>query len=120
FTPLLSLGFTSSEESRWLAEQQCWLSPSEGQYAGFLQQLLEGHAAIVSEEQCPDDPLPFRQKMILAVPLLHNNRLLGIMMLDRTPPATGSLPSLSGDLSNDTSTNKRPFNIWDIAVAEGI
>ncbi len=85
FTPLLAIGFTEETEEQWLAEQKQWLQPMEGQYAGFRNQLMDGHATVINAEQYPKQPNPFRHMMVLAAPITHHNRLLGLMMLDRSP-----------------------------------
>jgi signal transduction histidine kinase len=119
FTPLLSIGFTAEEETQWLEEQKCWLSPTEDQYTGFYEQLLEGHATLVNADQYLEYPNPFQHIMVLAAPIAYNNRLLGVMMLDRStlvkkeaewaqqPGVTRPLP-------------RQEFSIWDMAVIEGI
>jgi signal transduction histidine kinase/PAS domain-containing protein len=115
FTPLLSTGFTAKMEQQWLAQQKIWLSPEEKQFSGFRDQLLEGHAALISAEQCPEHPNPFQHTMILAVPIKHNHHLQGIMMLDRSSRLRKeSRPGITRPLANPT------FNIWEMAVAEGI
>jgi len=117
FTSIMSLGFSPEEEAQWVEDQQNWLEPGEGQYAGFRRQLLDGHATLINEEQCPEQPNPFKNTMILATPIIHNNHLLGVMMLDRSASGkrvTGQLPALS------QTPPMRPFNIWDLAIIEGI
>lgn len=85
--------------------------PAEDDYAGFHSQLLAGHAILVNEEQCPEQPNAFHNTMILAAPITHNDHLLGVMMLDRSP-RTGS--------ESKRQEPKRGFNVWDIAVVAGI
>jgi signal transduction histidine kinase len=117
FTPLLSIGFTEAGEARWFEEQTTWLAPGENHYCGFRNQILEGHAALVNAEQCPEFAHLFQDTMILAAPIIHNNTVLGVMLLDRSrklrkerkrPPGATRL------LVNPA------FNIWDMAVVEGI
>ena len=115
FTPLLSIGFTAEEEAQWLAEQQLWLQPEEGQYAGFRQQLLEGHATVINAEQYPKQPNPFGHTMVLAAPITHRNQLLGLMMLDRIPTH-----KRTASQSKEQHDRPREFSIWDMAVIEGI
>jgi PAS domain S-box-containing protein len=114
FTPLLSLGFTVEDEGQWLNEQKRWLEPETDTCAGFRSQLLAGHATLVNEEQSLEAPNLFRGTMILATPIIYNNYLFGVMMLDRSPRYTKSQP-----LTLSTSP-KSDFNVWDIAVVEGI
>ncbi|MBV9228336.1 MAG: GAF domain-containing protein [Chloroflexi bacterium] len=119
FTPLLSIGFTAEEETQWLEEQKCWLSPTEDQYAGFYEQLLEGHATLVNAEQYLEQPNPFQYTMVLAAPITHNNRLLGVMMLDRSATlkkeaARAQQPGITRPLP------RQEFSIWDMAIIEGI
>ncbi|HEV2662834.1 MAG TPA: GAF domain-containing protein [Ktedonobacteraceae bacterium] len=111
FTPLLSIGFTPEAEVQWQNEQRRWLMPAEDDYAGFHAQLLAGHAILVNEEQCPEHPNAFHNTMILAAPITHNDHLLGVMMLDRSPRARSK---------NQRQEPKRGFNVWDIAVVAGI
>ncbi len=114
FTPLLSLGFAVEDEIQWLNEQKHWLEPEPDACTSFRSQLLAGHATLVNEEQSPEEPNHFKDTMILAAPIIHNNHLFGVMMLDRSPRYTKSQPlTLSG-------SPKSTFNVWDIAVVEGI
>ncbi len=117
FIPLLSIGFSPAAEAQWQDKQRRWLVPAEGDYAGFHAQLLAGHATLVNDEQCPEHPNAFHDTMILAAPITHNNHLLGMMMLDRSPRAR------SEDRSHETGARQessRGFNVWDIAVVAGI
>ncbi|TMC23239.1 MAG: GAF domain-containing protein [Chloroflexi bacterium] len=117
FQPLLSLGFKPEAEEQWLAEQQRWLAPTEDQYADFRTQLFSGHATLISGEQFSEQPNPFQDTMILAAPIAHNNQLQGVMLFDRSSklkrerhPEPGATRFLTSSI----------FNIWDIAVVEGI
>ncbi|HYK85855.1 MAG TPA: ATP-binding protein, partial [Ktedonobacteraceae bacterium] len=107
FTPLLSAGFTEEEEKAWLQEQHVWLQPSENQYQGFRNQILEGHATVINAEQHPRLPELLNHTMILAAPITHHNHLLGLMILDRSALQKSAPPP-------------REFSIWDMAVIEGI
>ncbi len=121
FTPLLSIGFVQEEEEmRWLTTQKSWLEPTEQQFAGFHNQLLEGHTTLVSAEQCPEHSDIFQHMMILAAPITHNNRFLGVMLLDRSasPGAEGGQHQQEEGARRPPS--RRAFSIWDMAVAEGI
>jgi len=115
FTPLLSIGFTEEAEVPWLIEQNLWLHPEEGQYAGFRQQLMEGHATVINADQYPKQPNPFRHTMVLAAPISHHNRLLGLIMLDRAPAH-----KRNGANHQREQHSPREFSIWDMAVIEGI
>lgn len=107
FTPLLSAGFTEEEEKAWLQEQHVWLQPSENQYQGFRNQILDGHATVINAEQHPRLPELLNHTMILAAPITHHNHLLGLMILDRSALQKSAPPP-------------REFSIWDMAVIEGI
>jgi len=118
FQPLLSIGFSLEEVDQWLAEQNCWPSPEKSQDASFFAQLLEGHAIMVNVRPYHDQLQANPYLMVLAAPIMHNNHLLGVMLLDRTAKmkkeveryeqgATHSLPTLG-------------FSVWDMAVVEGI
>jgi signal transduction histidine kinase len=116
FTPLLSSGFADAEtELEWLQEQSLWLTPDTNQYQGFRRQLIEGHATVINAEQYPNQPNPFSQTMVLAAPITHSNRLLGLMMLDRS-----STDNVNVFLKRDQQSPPREFTIWDMAVVEGI
>lgn len=119
FTPLLAIGFTEETEEQWLAEQKRWLQPTKGQYAGFRKQLMEGHATVINAEQYPKQPNPFRHMMVLAAPITHHNRLLGLMMLDRAPSYMSDAES-SVEAPQEHHHLPREFSIWDLAVIEGI
>jgi signal transduction histidine kinase len=115
FTPLLSLGFTEETEEQWLAEQAIWLAPDEGQYTSFRDQLLRGHVTLINAEQCLEQPNPFQTTMILAAPIIHNHNLQGLMLLDRSAKLKREKQPGSTRLLVNPA-----FNIWDMAVAEGI
>ncbi len=115
FKPLLSIGFAPEEEQQWLEEQKHWLTAKEGHNEGLLAQLQQGHATLISAEHAET----LRQTMILMAPITHDKCLLGVMMLDRSitlkkenrqPVPTGSTRPLP----------RPPFNVWDMAVVEGI
>src|SRR5207248_7442145 len=116
FIPLLSSGFSDDEaEKEWLREQNLWLTPESNQYQGFRRQLMEGHATVINAEQYPNQPNPFSQTMVLAAPITHSHRLLGLMMLDRSPSC-----KLNVFFKQEPQTPPREFTIWDMAVIEGI
>jgi PAS domain S-box-containing protein len=111
FTPLLSVGFISDNEQQWLSEQNHWLSPAVDEFQGFKEQLFQGHATLVNAEQfrrkTGNLSNPFHHTMILAAPITHNERLLGLMLLDR-----------SSNLERNEQQND--FSLWDMAIVEGI
>jgi PAS domain S-box-containing protein len=115
FTPLLSTGFNPDIEQAWLEEQNAWLAPESEHSCGFRELLLEGHATLVNAEQCPEpeEAYRFKNTMILAAPITHNNHLQGVLMLDRSL-------LLHGNQNTTQSLALSDFNIWDIAVVEGI
>lgn len=118
FQPWVSVGFFLQDVDPWLAEQKCWPSPENCQDASFYTRLLEGHACMVDVRQPRDQKQVSVPPMVLAAPIMHSNRLLGVMLLDRTARmkqqvqryeqgATHSLPAFG-------------FSAWDMAVVEGI
>ncbi len=116
FTPLLSSGFADDEaEAEWLREQKLWLTPDSNQYQGFRKQLMEGHATVINAEQYPHQPNPFSQTMVLAAPITHSHRLLGLMMLDRSPAC-----QMNVFFKREPQSPLREFTVWDMAVIEGI
>ena len=116
FTALLSSGFADDEaEAEWLGEQKLWLTPDSNQYQGFRRQLMEGHATVINAEQYPHQPNPFSQTMVLAAPITHSHRLLGLMMLDRSPAC-----QMNVFLKREPQSPLREFTVWDMAVIEGI
>ncbi len=120
FYPLLSLGFTKEEVDAWQVEQKCWLEPTEDKYQGFHQQLLEGHATLISAEQSPDNPDISYHTMILAAPMMHNNHLLGAFMLDRSSHLRKKNVQQQAQEGQTRPFPRREFTVWDIAVVEGI
>ena len=117
FTPLFSIGFSRETEQQWFNDQNVWLHTLSDQNHSFQEQLLAGHATLINAEQCPHQPNPFDHLMILAAPILHNNRLHGIISLDRSvyPRRDPALP-----LEEDLQSPQNEFTLWDIAVTEGI
>ena len=109
FTPLFSVGYASDAETRWLTEQSLWLNPLSAHE--FRSTVLEGHATVISADRCPNQPQPHNHIAVLAAPITHSDRLLGLMMLDRTP-----------DHERDplTEHQRHEFSIWDMTVVEGI
>lgn len=118
FVPLFTIGFSHKGEEDWLKDQQVWLEPTPGDYHGFFQQVMDGHATMVSAEQWPDQPGSLSHTLVLAAPIKHNKRVHGLLLLDRSMPR----PSANGSASPpEISQQERyEFSIWDIAVLEGI
>ena len=120
FTFLLSHGFKKNDaEAAWLLEQDIWLAPATHQYQGFRRQILEGHATVINAEQYVNqiDPSdPSSQAMVLAAPITHNHRILGLMIVDHSSSQS------NGNSAGVTtpSSRLRDFSIWDMAVIEGI
>jgi PAS domain S-box-containing protein len=109
FLPLLTIGFMPEREQQWIDDQRMWLNPSPNHYQGFYQQLLAGHAALINAEQCPQQPNQLGNINVLAAPIRHNNRVHGVLVLDR-----------SGDIDESLQQEAGEFSIWDIAVLDGI
>ena len=117
FTPLFSIGFSLETEQQWFEDQKVWLHTISNQNHSFQEQLFAGHATLISTDQCLQQPNPFAHLMILAAPILHNNRLHGIISLDRSVYPRH-------DIVLQPSEQRHPplndFTLWDLAVAEGI
>lgn len=117
FIPLFSIGFSPEGERQWLIDQAAWLHPKSDQNHGFLAQLMEGHATLINAELCLHQPNPYNHLMILAAPIMHNNRLHGLIALDRS--------RTSNDVSTQQSDERgyaqpNEFTVWDMMVIEGI
>ena len=117
FTPLFSIGFSSEAEQQWFEDQRVWLHTLSDQNHSFQKQLLAGHATLVNTDQCPHQPNPFDHLMILTAPIVHNNRLHGIISLDRSvcPRQDQALRP-----AEHRQSARNEFTLWDIAVTEGI
>ncbi len=116
FTPLLASGFTEETEKQWLAAQSQWLQPEEeGQYAGLRDQLMDGNATVIHADQYTKQPNPPRHSMVLAAPITHHNRLLGLMLLERSTAYKNDVATMQ-----EEQPIPREFSIWDMAVIEGI
>jgi len=76
---------------------------------------MEGHATVINAEQYPHQPNPFSQTMVLAAPITHSHRLLGLMMLDRSPAC-----QMNVFFKREPQSPLREFTVWDMAVIEGI
>lgn len=117
FTPLFSIGFSFENEQQWMNDQKIWLHTLSAQNHSFLEQLLAGHATLINADQCPHQPNPFEHLMILAAPILHNNRLHGIISLDRSvyPRQNHNVQPVE-----HRKSKQNEFTLWDVAVTEGI
>src|SRR5947209_1610258 len=116
FTLSSSFGFSTEAEQEWLVEQQYWFALETAEHIRFRTQLLEGHPFAINSEQWPSLP---EHIMVLAVPIIYNTQLLGVMLLDRS-----SAPSEKETSQQPAGTKypaeKREFTIWEMAIAEGI
>lgn len=110
FIPLLTIGFSTEEEAKWLLEQSLWLTPELNQQH-FPTHLRGGHATVLNGNQRYSESDTTSPILVLAAPIVHHDRLLGLMMLDRSPTTR------SGRL---LESEAREFTIWDMAVIEGI
>jgi signal transduction histidine kinase len=110
FIPLLTIGFSTEEEAKWLLEQSLWLTPELNQQH-FPSHLRGGHATVLNGNQRYSESDTTSPILVLAAPIVHHDRLLGLMMLDRSPTTR------SGRL---LESEAREFTIWDMAVIEGI
>ena len=117
FTPLFSIGFSDETEQQWLKDQNVWLHTLSDQNHSFQEQLLAGNTTLIDADQCPHQPNPFDHLMILAAPILHNNRLYAIISLDRSVYPRQDHSFQPADLRRPTQNE---FTLWDIAVTEGI
>ncbi len=118
FVPLFTIGFSEEGEEQWLKDQHVWLEPNPGDYHGFFQQVMDGHATMISPEQWPYQFNPLSHAIVLAAPIKHNKRVHGLLLLDRSMPRPGANGSATPP---ETSHQERhEFSIWDIAVLEGI
>jgi PAS domain S-box-containing protein len=113
FTQLFSVGFSPEAEQQWLNDQHLWLQPASDKYHGFEAQLMEGHATLINAEQYPHQPNPFKHLMILAAPIMHDNRLHGLIALDRSRAP-------HKDATEEQGQPHVEFTVWDLAVIEGI
>lgn len=112
----LASGFADEEAAmRWLEEQRGWLTPDPGHYQGFREQIMGGHASVINAGHYPDQPNPYQHSMMLAIPIKHKDRLLGLMTIDRSTYGQTSVFSLPKE-----GAFLQEFTIWELAIAEGI
>jgi PAS domain S-box-containing protein len=117
FTPLFSIGFSYETEQQWFEDQRVWLQTLSVQNHSFQEQLLAGHATLINTDHCHHQPNHFDHLMILAAPILHNNRLHGIISLDRS---VYPRPDSVLQPSKQRQRPQKEFTLWDLAVTEGI
>ncbi len=113
FTQPFSAGFSPEAEQQWLNDQRIWLQHVSDQYHGIEAQLMEGHATLINAEQYPHQPNLFNHLMILAAPIMHDNRLHGLIALDRSRAP-------HKDATEEQWQPHNEFTVWDLAVIEGI
>lgn len=112
----LASGFADEEAAaRWLEEQRAWLTPAADRYQGFREQIMGGHASVINAGHYPDQPNPYQHSMMLAIPIKHKDRLLGLMTIDRSTYGQTSVFS-----SPKEGAFLQEFTIWELAIAEGI
>ena len=109
FEPLLALGFTHKEETHWLKEQGSWLNSERRESSISYQRLMDGHATLVTTEHTRRSS---RQTTVLAAPITHNQRILGLLLLDRSNARTPA------DSSQKQAAPR--FTSWDLTIVEGI
>ncbi|MDQ6662033.1 MAG: PAS domain-containing sensor histidine kinase, partial [Chloroflexota bacterium] len=107
FTPLLSMGYASEADAQWLVQQCIWNVARETASYDFHKNILAGNTTIVEADKYPNQPEHLKHLRVLAAPITHNDRLLGLMMIDHSP-------YLQLDIQ------RQEFSMWDIAIAEGI
>ena len=117
FTPLFTIGFSLETEQQWFEDQRVWLHTLSDQNHSFQEQLLAGQATLINTDQCLHQPKCFHHLMILAAPILHHNRLHGLISLDRSVYPMHN-PVLQP--SEQRQSSLTDFTLWDLAVAEGI
>ncbi len=109
FIPLTSIGIAAEKESGWLARQRNWLSPQDEVY----KQLAQGHAVLIQPGEIAERAgiQEKEQLLFIAAPITHHEKLLGVMLLERTAQIQNE---------NKAVKEKRDFSLWDVAVIEGI
>ena len=114
--PRLLMNFANETETRWLDEQPC--EADIVCYAQLHTKMQNGHAILIRANECPYHCSASPPTQLLAVPLIRNNRLLGVMTLDRYDKA--SAPGKTANTAETPPMRRRDFTGWDIALAEGI
>lgn len=121
FVPQLAMSFAPETETCWFDEQAVLTAEIAERYAHMHELLADGHAVQVSTSDCPYHTVEASEQdvtspvatTLLAVPLLHNHRLLGMMTLDR-------IPVVQKRDGVKEQRKGRDFTVWDMALAEGI
>lgn len=111
FTPLLFVGFDASEEEQWITQEKQWFLSEIDQAGRLHADLMQGHATLIHTERHSHLPEPLNSIEVLVAPITHRDRLLGLLMLDRSSAAS------SGTVPQEP---RREFTSWDMAVIEGI
>ena len=111
FTSLLAAGYATESDAAWLTDPAIWTNAVPTDEHDFRAIILGGHATVIPASQCPQQPEPHQHRAILAAPITHSERILGLMMLDRSP---------NYQLDPIVEQQRHEFSIWDLAVAEGI
>jgi signal transduction histidine kinase/PAS domain-containing protein len=118
FTPQLAMSFATEAETHWFDEELIPSAEEAERYAHLHRLLVIGHTILIKAEDCPYHPASSASTKLLAIPLLRNNHLLGMMTLDRvvTPPRQEA----AGATFETSNQKVREFTVWDMALAEGI
>jgi signal transduction histidine kinase len=124
FQPLLSIGFIQEEIAHWLQQQEHWLSPGEQsdnyQYTNFFQHMRDGHATLISEDQLSAESQNMTHLLVLATPISHNKRLLGMLLIDRSVVSKYDASAVVEDQNATRPLTALEFNAWDMTILEGI
>ncbi|GCE13173.1 sensor histidine kinase [Tengunoibacter tsumagoiensis] len=122
FTLLLESGFQTTDIQHWLSQQRRWLVPEDSRYLSLHTQLMENHSTMVSEEIFDEESQRYQQTLILAAPIMQNQRLLGVMLLDRSSshPAVNEQDEEMYHREMPLPQPIRSFHAWDTAIIEGI
>ncbi|GCF10991.1 hypothetical protein KDI_45550 [Dictyobacter arantiisoli] len=117
FIPLISIGFTREEVACWLQEQAHWLAPDQDASLRFHERMKEGHATLITEDKHCQESNTVERMLVLATPITHNKRLLGMLMLDRSINYKKYAPP---EQEETQPLPMHEFNAWDMAIIEGI
>ncbi|GAC1641547.1 MAG: hypothetical protein NVS4B12_03950 [Ktedonobacteraceae bacterium] len=120
FTPLLSIGFSEHSDAYWNKEQQYWLAPDISRAREPYASLVAGHTTLIPpEHRTSSYELATDTDTVLVAPLMHNKRLLGVMVVDRTT-SQKEMEETQSSASPQSRYARREFTIWDVTVVEGI
>jgi signal transduction histidine kinase/PAS domain-containing protein len=124
FVPLLSIGFMPEEITRWLQKQAHWLIPDEQmdnyKYRNFMKHMRDGHATLISEDQISEETQSITHLLVLATPITHNKRLLGMLLIDRSTISKYDMSEIPEDQNATRPLTALEFNAWDMTILEGI